>query len=252
LFYRYFIFLSYRGTQYHGWQVQPNSVTIQTLLEKALSTILSEKIIVTGAGRTDTGVHALMFCAHFNCKSDDLVKKKNFIYKLNGILPHDISVSRIRMVKNDANARFNAISRTYKYYISRQKNPFSLDTAWFVHGYLDVAGMNEAASILYNHDEFTSFSKLHSDNKTDICKISYARWEEIDDKLVFTITADRFLRNMVRAIVGTLLDVGSGKLGLKEFEEIILAKDRKKAGKSVPAKGLFLTDIKYPQEIFLE
>jgi tRNA pseudouridine38-40 synthase len=251
LLYRYFIFLSYRGTQYHGWQAQPNSVTIQKILDKALSTILSEEISTTGAGRTDTGVHALMFCAHFDSKSDYLANRKNIVYKLNGYLPPDISVNRIRMVKSDTNARFSAISRTYKYFITRHKNPFSLDSAWFVHGNIFVDKMNEAASILNRYNEFTSFSKLHSDNKTDICKISYAKWDEIDDKLVFTITADRFLRNMVRAIVGTLVDVGTGKIDIKMFEEIILACDRSKASKSAPAKGLFLSGIEYPENIFI-
>ena len=224
MLYRYFIFLSYRGTLYHGWQVQPNSLTVQKLLDEALSTILSEEIKTIGAGRTDTGVHALLFCAHFDTKCEDLAKRENLIYKLNGILPHDISASSIRMVKNGTNARFDAISRTYKYFISRNKNPFSLDSTWFVHGNLDLNKMNEAALILYKYSEYTTFSKLHSDNKTDICKVSFAHWDQVDDKIIFTITANRFLRNMVRAIVGTMVDVGSGKIGIKEFEDIILAR----------------------------
>jgi tRNA pseudouridine38-40 synthase len=223
---------------------------VQKLLDEALGTILSEEIKTIGAGRTDTGVHALLFCAHFDSKWDDLLKRENFIYKLNGILPHDISASGIRMVKSSANARFDAISRTYKYFISRRKNPFSLDSAWFVHGNLDIAKMNEAALVLYNFKEFTSFSKLHSDNKTDTCNVSFAHWEQVEDNIIFTITADRFLRNMVRAIVGTMVEVGAGKIGLKEFEKIILARDRSKAGKSAPAKGLFLTGIEYPEDIF--
>ena len=251
MLYRYFIFLSYRGTQYHGWQIQPNSVTVQKLLDEALGTILSEEIKTIGAGRTDTGVHALLFCAHFDSKWDNLVERENFIYKLNGILPQDISASGIRMVKSSANARFDAISRTYKYFISRRKNPFSLDSAWFVHGNLDIAKMNEAALVLYNIKEFTSFSKLHSDNKTDTCNVTCAHWEQVDDNVIFTITADRFLRNMVRAIVGTMVEVGAGKIGLKEFENIILARDRGKAGKSAPAKGLFLTGIEYPEDIYI-
>jgi tRNA pseudouridine38-40 synthase len=251
LLYRYFIFLSYRGTQYHGWQAQPNSVTVQKLLDKALSTILSEQINTTGAGRTDAGVHALLFCAHFDSKSDNLATIKNIVYKLNGFLPHDISVKQIRMVKSDANARFSAISRTYKYFISRQKNPFSLDSAWFINSDLSVCKMNEAAELLYSCNEYTSFSKVHSDNKTDICKVSYAKWDEIDDKLVFTITADRFLRNMVRAIVGTHVDIGTGKINIGDFKEIIMARDRSRAGKSAPAKGLFLSGIVYPEDIFI-
>jgi tRNA pseudouridine38-40 synthase len=251
LLYRYFIFFSYRGTQYHGWQIQPNSVTVQKLIDEALSIILSEEIKTIGAGRTDAGVHALFFCAHFDSRHEDLAKRENFVYKLNCILPHDISASSIRIVKNDSNARFDAISRTYKYFISQHKNPFSLDSAWFVHGNLDIEIMNEASLILFNYSEFTSFSKLHSDNKTDICKVIYAHWEQTDEKVIFTITADRFLRNMVRAIVGTMVDIGSGKTGLKEFEEIIRAKDRGKAGKSAPAKGLFLVDIEYPEDIYI-
>lgn len=251
MLYRYFIFLSYKGTNYHGWQAQPNSITVQKLLEKALSTVLSEKIATTGAGRTDTGVHALVFCAHFDSAHADLATRKNIVYKINSCLPHDISVSSIRMIKNNVNARFSAISRTYKYYISRHKDPFSIDSACQINGDLNIDKMNEAAAILCNYNEFTSFSKLHSDNKTDICKVSYAKWEESDDKFVFTIKADRFLRNMVRAIVGTLVDVGTGKRDLIEFEEIIKAKDRSKAGKSAPAKGLFLAVIEYPEEIFV-
>lgn len=249
--FRYFIFLSYRGTQYHGWQVQPNSITVQKLLDKALQTILTEEITTIGAGRTDTGVHALVFCAHFNSKYEDLATRENIIYKLNSVLPHDISVYRIRMVKNDANARFSAISRTYKYYISGIKDPFSLDSAWFIHDILNIDKMNEAASLLFSYNEFTSFSKLHSDNKTDICKVSYAKWDINDNKLEFTITSDRFLRNMVRAIVGTLVDIGSGKIEINDFERIILAKDRGKAGKSAPAKGLFLAGIEYLEDIYI-
>lgn len=248
--YRYFIFLSYKGTQYHGWQIQPNSVTVQKLLDEALSTILSEQISTTGAGRTDTGVHALYFCAHFDSMYDDLAERQNLIYKINGFLPPDISISGIKMVRGEAHARFSAVSRTYKYHIIQTKNPFSLDSAWFVYGNLSIDKMNDATSLLYKYNEFTSFSKLHSDNKTDICKIIFAQWELTEEKIVFTITADRFLRNMVRAIVGTLVDVGSGKLDKDGFEKIIQSKDRCKAGKSAPAKGLYLSGIEYPDEIF--
>jgi tRNA pseudouridine38-40 synthase len=248
---RYFIFLSYKGTDYHGWQVQPGSVTIQKLLDEALSTILSENIKTVGAGRTDTGVHASFYCAHFNSKSEKLQLEKNLIYKLNGYLPTDISIKNIRRVKNDVNARFNAISRTYKYYIIHEKDPFCVDNAWFVYGDLNIEKMNEAAAVLLNHTEFTSFSKLHSDNKTDTCHVYYARWEKSDNKLLFTITADRFLRNMVRAIVGTMVDVGKGKTDITEFENIIKASDRSRAGKSAPAKGLFLAGIEYPEDIYI-
>jgi tRNA pseudouridine38-40 synthase len=248
---RYFIFISYKGTSYHGWQIQPNSVTVQKVLDDALSIVLSEKIFTIGAGRTDAGVHAMVFCAHFDTISPDLSIIKSLIFRLNRYLPVDISVNSIKKVLPDANARYSAISRTYKYYISKIKDPFFDNSSWFLHGKIDVAGMNEACRLLLNHSDFTSFSKLHSDTKTNICKIYSAMWEEEDNRLVFTVKADRFLRNMVRAIVGTMVEVGFGKMDLNEFEEIILAKDRCRAGKSAPAKGLFLADIEYPEEIFV-
>jgi tRNA pseudouridine38-40 synthase len=247
---RYFIFLSYKGTAYHGWQVQPNGVTVQKILDEALSVVLNEKISTTGAGRTDTGVHALMFCAHFDSLTDGLDTRKNLVYKLNRFLPKDISVSRIRKVKDDANARFSALSRTYKYYISGEKDPFSEGSSWYIHGRMDIEGMNKASAILLKYTDFTSFSKLHTDVKTNNCRIDEAFWEEKGNLLIFTIRADRFLRNMVRAIVGTMADIGMGKKSIGEFEEIIVAKDRCKAGRSAPAQGLFLTDIEYPEDIF--
>ena len=248
---RYFIFISYNGTFYHGWQLQPDSVTVQKILENALSVVLGEDIRATGAGRTDTGVHASFFCAHFDSVSPDLAQRKNLVFKLNRFLPEDISVSSIRMVLPDANARFSAISRTYKYYISRTKDPFFNSSSWFIHGDMDIEAMNRGCNILFNHTDFTSFSKLHSGSKTNICRIYEASWAEADNKLVFTIKADRFLRNMVRAIVGTLVRIGAGKMTGKELEEIIAAKDRSRAGTSAPAKGLFLHDIEYPEEIFI-
>jgi tRNA pseudouridine38-40 synthase len=248
---RYFIFISYKGTSYHGWQIQPDSLTIQKLLDEALTTILAEEISTTGAGRTDSGVHATIFCAHFDSIKPDLDTLKNLIYKLNSYLPKDISVKSIRKVKPEANARFSALSRTYKYFISREKDPFSEDSSWHMHGEINVAGMNDASRLLIRYSDFTSFSRLHGSAKTNICKVYYAGWESIGNQLVFTIKADRFLRNMVRAIVGTITEVGLGKIGLMEFEEIIIAKDRGKAGKSAPARGLFLTEIEYPDEIYL-
>lgn len=248
---RYFIFFSYKGTSYHGWQIQPNSVTVQKLLDKALSIILSEEIISTGAGRTDTGVHALVFCAHFDSGFSDLDTKKNLVYKLNRFLPKDISVNKIRKVIPDANARFSALSRTYKYLITTVKDPFSDDSSWYLQGEISIEEMNKSALILLKHTDFTSFSRLHSNVKTNNCKIIYACWEAKGNQLIFTIKADRFLRNMVRAIVGTMLKVGFGKIGLNEFNEIILAKDRGKAGRSAPAKGLFLAEIEYPENIFI-
>ena len=247
---RYFIFISYKGTYYHGWQVQPNSVTVQKILDESLTLVLGEKIKTTGAGRTDTGVHAVVFCAHFDSSSIDLEKDKNLIFRLNSFLPSDISVSGIRKVLPDANARYSAISRTYKYLISRQKDPFSDDSSWYIHGNINFELMNKASLILLNHSDFTSFSRLHSGNKTNLCKIFHAQWEQAENRFIFTVKADRFLRNMVRAIVGTMISVGKGKMTLKEFEDAIKAKDRSRTGTSAPAKGLFLVDIEYPEEIF--
>jgi tRNA pseudouridine38-40 synthase len=248
---RYFIYLSYKGTSYHGWQLQATSVTVQKILDNALSVVLREEINTTGAGRTDTGVHALFFCAHFDSVSHDLCEKKNLIFRLNRFLPEDISVSDIRKVIPTANARFSAISRTYKYYISRIKDPFFNSTSWFLHGDIDIEALNLASRILLSYSDFTSFCKLHSRSRDNICRIYNASWKEEDNKLVFTIKADRFLRNMVRAIVGTLVETGFGKLNQREFEEIIVARDRCRAGTSAPAKGLFLSDIEYPAEIFI-
>lgn len=248
---RYFIFISFKGTSYHGWQVQPNSVTVQKTLDEALTRVLGEEIATTGAGRTDTGVHALFFCAHFDSNSPDLSIKKNLVYRLNRYLPDDISVTTIKKVVPDANARYSAISRTYRYYISQTKDPFWKESNWYLHGNIDIAAMNKACALLIINSDFTSFSRLHSDTKTNICKLYNAVWEEADNCLIFSIKADRFLRNMVRAIVGTMVDIGFGKLSLKEFEEVILAKDRCRAGKSAPAKGLFLADIEYPEEVFV-
>jgi tRNA pseudouridine38-40 synthase len=237
---------------YHGWQLQPNSVTVQKIMDNALSVVLNEDISTTGAGRTDTGVHALFFCAHFDSLSPDLTARKNLVFRLNRFLPEDISVSSIRKVLPDANARYSAISRTYKYYLSLTKNPFFNSSSWFLHGDIDIDAMNQACRTLITYSDFTSFSKLHSDSKTNICKIHDARWEKENNSLVFKIKADRFLRNMVRAIVGTMVEIGFGKMNQKEFEEVILATDRCRAGTSAPAKGLFLTDIEYPAEIFMQ
>jgi len=247
---RYFIFLSYKGTAYHGWQVQPNGITVQQVLDEALKVITGEDVTTTGAGRTDTGVHALIFCASFDSNQNDLDTRKNFLYRLNRYLPEDISVSSIRKVSGEASARFSAISRTYTYYIIRKKDPFSEDSAWYIHGDMDTGAMNEAAGLLMKHTDFTSFSRLHSDVKTNNCRVSRAEWTEKDNYLVFNITADRFLRNMVRAIVGTMADIGKKKISVEGFEKIILTRDRSAAGKSAPAKGLFLSGIEYPDDIF--
>lgn len=247
---RYFIFISYKGSSYAGWQLQTNAVTVQQVLEEAIATILREKITTTGAGRTDSGVHASFFCAHFESRFDNLDTRKNLVQRLNKYLPEDIAVHHIRKVKNDAHARYSALSRTYIYYISRNKDPFKLDRSWYLSCELDIDSMNRACTILLNNNDFTSFSRLHSNARTNICNIHFAKWEDDGEMLVFTIKADRFLRNMVRAIVGTMVDVGQGKTSLADFEMIITAKDRCRAGKSAPAKGLFLADIEYPAEVY--
>jgi tRNA pseudouridine38-40 synthase len=248
---RYFIFISYKGTSYHGWQIQPNSVTVQKILDEALSTILVENIQTTGAGRTDTGVHARVFCAHFDSIRTDLAANKKLIFRLNRFLPKDISVTKIVQVHSDAHARFSAVSRTYRYYITTIKDPFGEDSSWFLQSNPDLNLMNKACELLLKHADFTSFSKLHSDVKTNICRIFSAEWKKRGSRIIFMIKADRFLRNMVRAIVGTMIELGCGKISMKGFEEVIMAKDRGRAGKSAPAKGLFLEEIEYPEEMLV-
>ena len=245
---RYFLQCSYNGIAYHGWQVQPNALSVQEVVEKALSTILREVIAVTGAGRTDTGVHASYFILHFDVSK---VVPSNFdlVYKLNSLLPEDIAIQRFWPVDNDAHARFSALSRTYHYFITTKKDPFAAATSYRYLLPLDVAIMNEAAKILLEYEDFTSFSRLHTDVKTNNCKIYQAKWMVENNNLKFIIKADRFLRNMVRAIVGTLLEVGKGKLSIEGFREIIEQKNRGAAGSSAPAKGLFLVEIEYPDEI---
>lgn len=245
---RYFIYLSYDGARYHGWQIQPNGISVQEVLNKALSTLLREPIEVTGAGRTDAGVNASLMVAHFDCQQ--ATDNGQLTYRLNKLLPPDIVIHKILQVKDDAHARFSATSRTYHYYIITEKSPFEPYAYRFPQP-LDFDRMNEAAQTLFDYIDFTSFSKLHTDVKTNNCRIITARWEQLSPiKWQFTITADRFLRNMVRAIVGTLLDVGRGVLTIEQFREIIEKKDRCSAGTSVPGNALFLADVTYPEEIF--
>ena len=246
---RYFVYLAYNGKNYCGWQIQPNGISIQACLEKAFGTLLRNPISVTGAGRTDSGVHAKLMVAHFDSVETDL-DNDSFVDKLNRLLPEDIVIFNLKKVNPNAHARFDAVSRTYNYYISDKKNPFAKDYVWKIHNLPDIEKMNEACKILYEYTDFTSFSKLHTDVKTNNCKIIKAEWTNRNDILVFTIQADRFLRNMVRAIVGTMIDVGRGKITLEQFREIIEQKDRCKAGISVPAHGLFLMDISYEKNIF--
>jgi tRNA pseudouridine38-40 synthase len=249
---RYFILLSFNGTKYHGWQIQENGITVQSVLNRALSQVSRSEIETVGAGRTDTGVHASKFIAHFDIEKHFSFEELNDLaYKLNSNLPNEIAIDKIFKVKEDVHARFSALSRTYKYYISPNKNPFKFDSSYFYKGSLDLELMNDAAKILFEYIDFTSFSKLHTQTKTNNCKIYIAEWQIEEDMIVFTIKADRFLRNMVRAIVGTLLDVGRGKIDIQKFREIIDMKSRCEAGFSVPANGLFLVDIEYPEDIFI-
>ncbi|MDH8702193.1 tRNA pseudouridine38-40 synthase [Dysgonomonadaceae bacterium PH5-43] len=245
---RYFIYLAYNGKNYCGWQIQPNGITIQETLEKALSILLRTNISITGAGRTDAGVNAKSMVAHFDYSEN--IDCNNITDKLNRILPKDIVIYKVLEVKPDAHARFDAISRTYNYYITSQKDPFLNELSHRVTFNLDYNLMNEACKVLFEYTDFTSFSKLHTDVKTNNCKIMKAEWKQEGNCAVFTIQADRFLRNMVRAIVGTLLEVGRGKLNIEGFRRVIESKDRCKAGTSVPGNALFLSDIEYPKNIF--
>ena len=311
---RYFIYLAYDGSAYHGWQIQPNGSSVQQTLADALSTLFRQEVEVTGAGRTDAGVHARLMVAHFdipealpasecNFPSEEIVSSgKNNPHeeqhsssghplsegkissdsessseeinsfeakkvakvaetpvdvvrladKLNRILPHDISVYKVVQVKPDAHARFHATYRTYEYFITTRKDPFARAYSYRLFRTPDFELMNQAAQLLLQHTDFTSFSKLHTDVKTNNCRVMRADWQPVDDHTwKFTIQADRFLRNMVRAVVGTLLMVGQGKISVEEFNQIILRKDRCSAGTSVPGQALFLVDIGYPQSLFL-
>ncbi len=246
---RYFIEIAYKGTNYYGWQIQPNEISVQEIIEKALSTILRTKTTIIGAGRTDTGVHAFQLFAHFNVTQ---TLPQNLLYKLNRFLPKDISILSIKKVTENAHARFDAINRTYTYFICTTKNPFAIETKWQLKSAeLDLDTMNLAAAHLIQTKDFSSFAKLHSDNKTNLCEVSFASWIKTKEGYEFKITANRFLRNMVRAIVGTLVEVGQGNLSLLDFEYIIQKKDRKFAAKTAPAEGLFLSQITYPSELFI-
>ncbi len=249
---RYFIELSYDGTAYHGWQRQEGAAGIQAVLETALQYKAGLHEGITGCGRTDTGVHARQFFAHFDLHRNLApAQLEQLTPALNSFLPDDIAVHRIFRVNDDAHARFGATLRTYKYYINILPDPFSRHYAWYFHAPLNVDAMNEAAGILMGYDDFTSFAKLHGGNKTNICHVSHARWQQHGRQLEFTITADRFLRNMVRAVVGTLVNIGRGKMSPAEMHRIINQKNRGSAGMSVPACGLFLHAITYDWESIL-
>lgn len=246
---RYFIELSYNGKAYHGWQNQPNAISVQQVLEEALSVLMQNKIEVVGAGRTDTGVHASQMFAHFDVEFE--IDISTLVYKLNAILPNDIAIHDMFRVKEDAHARFDAISRTYHYKISTSKNVFTNDFAYRFQLPLNVEKMNEACKILLRYKDFQCFSKSNTDVKTYHCNIEKAEWIEDHNGLTFTITADRFLRNMVRAIVGTMINIGLGKIQVKDLITIIGSKNRSEAGYSVPAHGLYLTQITYPESLKL-
>ncbi len=244
---RYFIELSYNGKAYHGWQIQPNAISVQEVIEHALSKLLNSKITIVGAGRTDSGVHAKQMFAHFD--HHDTFSSEQLVYKLNSFLPKDIVIDDIFNVKPDAHARFDAVSRTYHYRISTKKNAFNNDLAYQVLLPLDMSKMNEASTILLQYQDFQCFSKSNTDVKTYHCIIKEAIWKSNEEGLEFVITADRFLRNMVRAIVGTLVTIGQGKQDVERMHKIITSKNRSEAGFSVPAHGLYLTQVVYPESI---
>ncbi|MCU4165838.1 tRNA pseudouridine(38-40) synthase TruA [Carboxylicivirga caseinilyticus] len=246
---RYFMEMAYNGQNYHGWQIQPNAISVQEVINDALYKAIREEVNVVGAGRTDTGVHASYFVCHFDC--EQIIGDTDFIlHRLNRILRNDVVVYTLFPVNDDAHSRFGAVSRTYHYYLKPFKTPFFNDIAYRPTFNVDITKMNEAARKLFDYTDFTSFSKLHTDTKTNNCKIMQAQWVDKEDMFVFVIKADRFLRNMVRAIVGTLLEVGRGKMSINQFCEIIEAKDRSMAGTSVPPQALFLVDVEYPEELF--
>jgi len=244
---RYFIEIAYNGSNYYGWQIQPDAITVQEVLEDKLSTLFKTEIKVTGAGRTDAGVHAKQLFAHFDC--EEITDISELIFRLNSFLPKDIAISNIIRVKEDAHARFDAVLREYEYVISLKKNPFSEGLAYQIHNKPDVELMNKAAKVLLDYKDFQCFSRSKTDVKTYHCIIKKAYWQETNEGLIFTVSADRFLRNMVRAIVGTLLDVGFKKTSLETFHKILKNKDRSKAGASAPAHGLYLTKVQYPETI---
>lgn len=246
---RYFIRLAYNGTNYKGWQVQPGTLTVQSELEKALSLILRAEVEIVGCGRTDTGVHASDYYAHFDLAAA-IKDTADLVYKLNKFLPPAIAIKEIFEVADTAHARFDASQRVYEYKVVRQKNPFTQNLAYYFHGDLDVDAMNAAAAILLGNKDFKAFSKTHTDVKTTMCNVTFAQWEVRGDVLVFTIAANRFLRNMVRAIVGTLIEVGRGKRSFDEFSDVINSLERSEAGDSAPAEGLYLAKITYPSTIF--
>jgi tRNA pseudouridine38-40 synthase len=244
---RYFVRLSYLGTPFHGWQIQPNALSVQQELNRVLSTILTEEISVVGAGRTDTGVHAREMWAHFDTSKP---LPQNLLHRANSFIGKDIALYEFIKVRGEAHARFDAVERSYEYHFTTVKNPFAQQLAWHYPWPLHLGEMSRAAACLLDYEDFTSFSKSNTQTFTNLCDIKEARFEEKDDRIIFHITANRFLRNMVRAIVGTLIEVGKGKYNVDDFRKIIESKDRRLAGESAPAHGLYLTRVSYPKETF--
>ena len=243
---RYFMHLAYRGAKFHGWQSQPNAISVQSVIEEALSKVMREPIKIVGAGRTDAGVNAHSMVAHFDT-SQPIANVEGLVRGLNSLVGQDIAIYSITPVHDEAHARFDATSRTYHYYAHTSKSPFYYELSWQAPPSLDYEKMNKAAEILFEVDDFTSFAKLHADNKTNICRVTEARWKSLGDgRWVFIITADRFLRNMVRAVVGTLVEVGRGKITIEDFRRIIEDRNRCSAGTSMPGHALFLWEVKYP------
>lgn len=252
---RYFLTLSYNGKDFNGWQIQKNTPnTIQQVLEEKLELVLRNKIDLVGCGRTDAGVNAINYVAHFDYDNEDLTQRKEFwLHKFNIILPETISADNLQKVNNTAHARFDALCRTYHYFMHQKKDPFIQNYSYYFFGDMDFELMNIASKQMYNYTDFTSFSKLHTQTKTNNCKITKAVWEELENKQWrFTITADRFLRGMVRSVVGTLIMVGKNKITIKDFKTIIEARNRQYAGNNAPAHALFLTEINYPKELYSE
>ncbi|WP_418513312.1 tRNA pseudouridine(38-40) synthase TruA [Corallibacter sp.] len=247
---RYFIKLSYNGKAYHGWQNQPNAISVQEVLEKALSTLLQQPIAIVGAGRTDAGVHASQMFAHFDTEQE--FSEEQLVFKMNSFLPNDIAIQDIFKVQPEAHARFDALSREYVYRISLEKDVFNFNQTYYMKMMLDVDKMNEASNILFEYKDFQCFSKSNTDVKTYNCEIMKAQWQYVDGELQFTVKADRFLRNMVRAIVGTMINIGLGKIKVADLHGIIKSKSRSEAGYSVPGHALYLTKIEYPDSIMFQ
>ncbi|HEX7367613.1 MAG TPA: tRNA pseudouridine(38-40) synthase TruA [Pelobium sp.] len=243
---RYFLSLSYKGTAYHGWQFQPNALAVQQVLDKALNVFFRFQVETIGCGRTDAGVHATAFYAHVDLPNQVEIDQEKFLKAINSLLPDDIAVKQLIAVGNDAHARFDAILRSYQYHIHFKKDPFKKDLSWLIKHKLDVEAMQKAASIIKQYEDFGAFCKSNADNFTNICNIQKSEWEETTDSLIYHVSANRFLRNMVRAIVGTLVDVGKNKIPPESMHQIIKSQNRSAAGASVPACGLFLTEVKYP------